>query len=1559
MLELYINNQLADLKEETIIAVTKTYESLVNPTLYYADFSKTVTLPVSPRNNAIFNNFNRLDSTVTNVGIDPSKKIPYIVLNNKEAVLQGYLHLDNTNTVWTDEVYQVTLYSTLGFIFNEMKLLTFNKNVSDLDPKYIIESPLSDDLVIDRNLVKSSFEQQMHTLDSDLITDWIGFIPTYQGFYSNFSSDKEQIFPEGRVDEMPTQRDEHYRREFRSYYQQPFIWVDKLWKCAKDSIERITDYTLRLDRSWFNQSNPYYRDLIYTCPNLFTSDSNFKSLNGRFQNQLNVEMFEKGERTQVPLSTPTNVWLQHLTPNETTDLYNDGVFNPNGDMGGTQFKGKLRTVICAAPPQDGGQFAKIKKSNPFIVTVKAVRASDDTEIQGARKKFLLYSCGHNISSNAYDEAIDLSISNRSDADVSVPVTQRPLLAEQGYHETGDGYWWEVMLEFTLNVTENTPYKVVVSVGNFNNDEPFEFSSGVFGSSSLIPKWDWLWVDFFSTGLQAESGYDVYFDAFDCEVSTQENLRSFSNVSLYRIFPKDTTICDVILNYSKTFGLVWTVDETAKEVSVMTRNKFYNDYRIVDWTDKIDRSNDFVFNPLNFDKRYVTFNFDEGKCGRLERYEDMYNYTYGSKKLDTGYEFNSDENKLFEKMTPSVIAQKRQYSRMYNTTNPNAANFMGYSYMVYPEEHYVDNDKEGSNAGMSGAFYFRNGTFDPDSRLSLPPSDSRYYIILTDDTTHQIQTGDYCWNVCGENMTLCYKLPDISTISKDYGGKRYSVHFEAPKEYFFDPAIYGNADIKYIYANYWQDYINERYCTQNKKLTAYIYITPDEFADIDFREFVKIDNILYHIDKVYDYDFNANNPVKMDLVQVWNLSAYTDGQGDFPYLFTEEESVIATTTAQTLTVYASGNWTVAGGVFQSDWISASKVDGGLQISATSDTGTYREGTVALQSLASGMVNPLWWILEVVQYPSTQHRLDTELHTVVFDGDGGTDRVSVDCSNLLNNAITVTTNKSWLTASIQEYSQSIDSVGRLNLHLDITAQPNTFIMPRNGVVTLSATLGGMPYTTIVNIGQQGSETHPRIFNTDIITHEYALEEGLSVLDESNTPVNTLISGTTYHFTDLFPEEIDINSLAITNGTVNITGNAGEQVVTFTPQLVNGNEVGGGVITAKTLDGKDLCYNYDLYLSEPQPVVYNRVVSIKATDGGLFRITINGNVIKSTDYWQERVIDGTDIKLMALPKDGYAFSLWKDSRGNEYTTSTINFTVDQSLEDEDGNIIYYPYFKEGVEMVTVAFNAGTYGGQTQPYLTIGTDSTRYTTVRKTVPKGTVIGSVEAHGTETFRQWSDGSTTNPRDYIANTNTTVTALYTTATAFDITADGSGLSGVNDSVLVNVNGTRRMTVRKDLVDSIPLTDGTYTITAECRIADNNSKFNTFVVDNVASTSNPYTFTTNTSKKIQVTTIPSALYYTEDTGVNYFEELKPRQDWLLDSVFRIMPIEKEVWVPVEVEYGEITLAIPTDYNIVRIANGDGGDIMGEFRIEKSDNGEWWRLYSRHQRLHRILFALELA
>ena len=1188
MLQLYINNKPADIKEETIFALTKTFESVHNPTLYYADYSKTITLPVSAQNNAIFSNFNRLDSTVTNLSIDPTKKIPAYILNNQEPVLEGYVQLNNANTIYTEEKYEITFYSTLGLIMNIIKQLTFNKNAVDIDPEYVIDSPLSDDLKIDRNLVKQSFQQLTHQLDGNDVTDWIGFIPTYQGKYDDFSSDKEQVLTSGRVDDMTRERDEHYKREFRSYYQQPFIWLDKLWKVAKDKVEEITDYTLNLDGSWFNGSNPYYKDLIYTCPSLFTSDSNFRQSTENFADTRNVVMFNKPSKSPS-LSTHNNLFIYNLDSTNNAGIFNEntGVFNEDVTFGSSKVKGRFKATLFASIPgytTDGYWYCKITDDNPFYVKIKAVNATTGQDIYGANKTFLLYSDDHDCSSGTYDESIDLGICNIANTGVAGGI--RPLINHTGFQQ--GNHAWECNLDFELNITENVPYKLYFEVWNANNGDPFEYTNTFSGIT-----WDWLWGDDFNTsyGANNDKGYSFYFDTENISCETTENLRTNSTVSLYRVFPKDVTICDVLLNYSKMFGLMWDVNDDEKTITVMTRNRFFRDYTILDWTDRIDRSKEFKFSPLCFDKRYVEFNYDEGNCGRLKSYESTYQFTYGSKKLDTGYEFNSDTNELYENLTPAVVSQKRQYSKMMNTEYEDRPNFMGYSYMVYPQEHYVDNDDEGKNAGMSGAFYFRNGTFEPDEKLSNWDFFGRYCVTISDDTQHMIQTQEYCWNSCGEGIALCYKLPDVSTISKEYDGKRFSVHFESPREYYFDTP---DGDINYVYNSFWKDYINERYCSQNKKLTAYVYISLNEFKNIDFREFIKIDNILYHIDKIYDYNYNSDEPVKMDLVQVWNLKAYTQGQTEVPYLFTVPQRVGVSTSDTTVDVYTSyQNYHIVDGLTPS-WITAS-IDGNgdLQIRANSNTNDYREGMIYLLSgtasawdvLRLGNAYPVM----VYQHPATPYRLEVDRNTLVFPSTGGTETITIDCHNLSNNAISVLETSSWIDASIAEYSQtSLLQLRRDCLHLNVTCRPTTSTSPRNASITLLVG-GDTFYSQTINIGQQGGQNHTR--RTEVRPIARFGDDDLIVLDENNNRVTTLISGRTYHFEDLFPEQIDIDSLRITGGgSVNITGNSGLQTVEFIPQILNENQVSGGMITACTMNGDVVTYNYDVQVEgyvPPEPV------------------------------------------------------------------------------------------------------------------------------------------------------------------------------------------------------------------------------------------------------------------------------------------------------------------------------------------------------------------------------------
>ena len=55
MTELYINKKKVDLNKEISILLSKTRTDYINPTVVKNSFSKTVTLPGTNSNNALFN----------------------------------------------------------------------------------------------------------------------------------------------------------------------------------------------------------------------------------------------------------------------------------------------------------------------------------------------------------------------------------------------------------------------------------------------------------------------------------------------------------------------------------------------------------------------------------------------------------------------------------------------------------------------------------------------------------------------------------------------------------------------------------------------------------------------------------------------------------------------------------------------------------------------------------------------------------------------------------------------------------------------------------------------------------------------------------------------------------------------------------------------------------------------------------------------------------------------------------------------------------------------------------------------------------------------------------------------------------------------------------------------------------------------------------------------------------------------------------------------------------------------------------------------------------------
>lgn len=1249
---LLINGSEVDLNDKVSIALTKTYESLEDPTKIFTDFSKTVTIPMTARNNIIFENAFRADQVVTTGGLDPRKKVPFILLNNQTIIMVGVAKvIDTAANSPKDRNYYVVLYSKMGEIFNELKQLTFHKTD---DNRYTIPNPLSATCTINRDIVKNSFCQENHNLDlaskGDL--DYIGFMPTYQGRYDDFKSDKQELFPgkikdidyledkDGdKIDGSAPEVDEHYTAEFRSYYQQPFVYVDAVWQLLKQKIEQITDYTLDLDPSWFNAQNPYYADLVVTMPSLFDNTDN-----------------DAGEETTEKFSQHWNTYVSNTRTN--SDLSNNHkqilafthssggrIYNPqtnrffaNGNP--VHFKSQFEFTLFAAKTDTSllAGYSRLRDDNNLFLEIRAVDAQTNAYIPGAVSKFMFYSDESDHKSEAY-VSVDLGIVSR---DTPMYVTS----PDPDIVRTDTGFAWGGVVQAEFDVTWPRPFYIIANQYAANNGDPFELAAVDW---SWVPRWDWLYSDYFQTydtgGVAGIRGLYWYLTSRNTECTVTTTKRSNSQLTMNRIWSLDKSPFDIMLDYCKMFRLVFDLDTDNKAVRVLSRDRYFEDSTIEDWTDKLDRTKEYKLKPINFDKKYFDFKLAEGKGGLYDRYNSLYGRNYGSYKVETGYDFNDEATEVFTEIPPSMVASKQQDSVKLNTRHPKNPNFMGFTYKYLPNEYFPENDNDGKNAGNSGQFYFRNGTYTPDPEVSWIGTDGSSNILISDDTDFQITRSEYCWHFLSNYMTLCNKLPKISTYSRD--GK-YSIFFNNPKELYFKRSLVPYSNAKHIYQGFWENYLNDRYSVQTKVLNTYLYLTADDWQRFKFNKFILIDNILYMVNKIKDFDLTTDRSTKVELVQVNDRANYETTSVHFPYLYTIPGTATVTTGAvYSVEVKSSSNWRIT---YRSPWLYAVKNGNTLEVywySLNYDLTT--NGTVVLKN-----DDNLQWSLTL--HNTQNGMLIPSPNSVHFNYQGGTRNLTVASANTLP---VVASAPSWVTATFATTSWSYrdrvpgsdtltgyrdaenHAMRDSQVQLTITASRNSSRTSRNGFVIIT----NMNGSCAIRVSQGGNNNIIPIVpggGREIVGIEDAELERLELAADvaSEIGLNS-------------PHQVDFLTLSISKGLTDATNSPiiGETSFYVQPTISEAHtqpenmNVDGGYITVTTVDGENIRWPYNIG-SVPSYDVHIYAYDDKGyvTVGG-----VDGN------YLADRQ-SGDTLAISATANAGYTFAGWSDGNSNSSRTVTV---------------------------------------------------------------------------------------------------------------------------------------------------------------------------------------------------------------------------------------------------------------------------------------------------------------
>lgn len=332
-IQIYIEDSLIDTDKDVTFALTRTYEQLWNPSNIINTYSKTVSLPGTANNDIMFNHFyNNQQTEITynqsapaiGLNFDPTKRLDMRLMFNGSTLLSGYAKLNRVISNNGQHRYEMTLYSTLNKIYQDLQKMTFFANQTDDPNKYLMEWD-EYDMPCTPEVVAENLENDLagYGSTSDVkAKEWdnlYGFALTnsiadtfdatsivnsrrsiyassenFLGAGNEFSVlyAQEQTQFKDVLEENETFMSKNYNAEtivgegfkprdigqFRCYDQQPFFWTagfmktffhdveDRLgYKFVFENAQSQTDYKM----NFFQKNNPYWSESVFLAKPLF------------------------------------------------------------------------------------------------------------------------------------------------------------------------------------------------------------------------------------------------------------------------------------------------------------------------------------------------------------------------------------------------------------------------------------------------------------------------------------------------------------------------------------------------------------------------------------------------------------------------------------------------------------------------------------------------------------------------------------------------------------------------------------------------------------------------------------------------------------------------------------------------------------------------------------------------------------------------------------------------------------------------------------------------------------------------------------------------------------------------------------------------------------------------------------------------------------------------------------------------------------------------------------------------------------------------------------------
>ena len=385
--------------------------------------------------------------------------------------------------------------------------------------------------------------------------------------------------------------------------------------------------------------------------------------------------------------------------------------------------------------------------------------------------------------------------------------------------------------------------------------------------------------------------------------------------LDRVLQSSVSPMEILLSYTKIYGLIFLYDSGLKKVSIMPRKAFYDsESESIDLTGRVNLTENIEINPLVADN--LIYQFGDKAIGQFaDEYKRDYQREYGIQRINTGFEFNEETKVLTKDLLFKDAVEVMQSSKMFTSLGALLGEpllltsifplplFETVTNQLWHLDGEKENPEEFDMLMPFGRYGLDNeshpyGDWLPKVQLHKEnkPEDGSYVLLfyagmktapeydsdwiypaqkqywLTDDHPDMtlLNQGTPCWNLIKADNEIT-SLPSFrrNLIGEDGKTIEYSWDWGVP----YARAVPGIEGDKTIYELWWKKYLSDLYDDDTKVMKCKVDMSGLVVNQNLMRKFFWYDHSLWRLNKIINHSLTTWDDTECEFIKIQDKSNY--------------------------------------------------------------------------------------------------------------------------------------------------------------------------------------------------------------------------------------------------------------------------------------------------------------------------------------------------------------------------------------------------------------------------------------------------------------------------------------------------------------------------------------------------------------------------------------------------------------------------------------------------------------------------------------------------------------